>query len=475
MINSAQSQRSQLLIGKEDTSNLRNTTQTFLKTENHWSMLSGHIGNIIIPSFSEENLSKKPNTLVPFSNPKQTTPQSISHSSNKSQLKVDSAINYLILRDIGCSREDAITFTSRKRPDRISFINNLPQTLRKDFKMNYIKSRCLQSKPKDIDYNFESISEAYTNFMKKKHVTYEEFINYCEKKAKKTETKLQKLNLVKPDDTNVPEYPSQEIKNSKTLKNLKIVEPDGTKHEYSTPLDITSPQNFSLSVKGRKATLNLTPGDKTEVKMPTPKVHSKPKTLQKLANTMESMSFEVPIKNISGIIYNSPKMNETKTQVSSKDNQGCKSDSTLPDLYHGFSIESSKHHYKKLSSIPIYEINKQHLTSSDDDSDDVDFLKMVHDEKKLIDMIRLQKYRYAQKKGEENAKFLQKNQIRKRQKETKEQTDKRNKFERKMEKIKKAKEIKEENLMKKLSERKIYKKKDTDKELTMRNIYIQSY
>ncbi|OMJ80377.1 hypothetical protein SteCoe_19370 [Stentor coeruleus] len=475
MNNSEQSLRSQLSTGKEDATNIRNTSQTFLKTENHWSMLSGHIGNIIIPSFSEGNLNKKPNTLVPFSSQKQSTPQNMSQNSNKSQLKVDNAINYLILRDIGCTREDAITFTSRKRPDRISFINNLPQTLRKDFKINYIKSRCLQSKPKEIDYNFESISEAYTNFMKKKHVTYEEFINYCEKKAKKTETKLQKLHLAKPDDTNAQENPPQEIKNLKTLKNLKIIEPDGTKHEYSTPLDITSPQNFSLSVKGRKTTLNLTQCEKNELKTQTPKIQSKPKTLKKLTNTMESISFEVPIKNISGYTYNSPKTHETKTQISNKDNQGYKSDSTLPDLHHGFSVESSKHHYKKFSSIPIYEINKQNLTCSDDDSDDVDFLKLVHEEKKLIDMIRLQKYRYAQKRGEENAKFLQKNQIRKRQKETKDQNDKKNKFEKKMEKIKKAKEIKDKILIKKLSERKTNKKKNIDKELTMGDIHIQSY
>ncbi|OMJ93869.1 hypothetical protein SteCoe_3058 [Stentor coeruleus] len=474
MINSAQSPRSQLSASKEDISNPRNTSQAFFKTENNWSILSGHIGNIIIPSFSEDNLSKKPNTLIPFSSPKQSTPQSISQNSNKSKLKVENAINYLILRDIGCSREDAITFTSRKRPDRISFINNLPQNLRKDFKMNYIKSRCLQSKPKDIDYNFESISEAYTNFMKKKHVTYEEFINFYEKKANKTDAKLQKLNLIKQDDTNVPENSHQELKTSRTLKNLQIVEPDGTKHEYSTHPDMISPQNFSLSVKGRKTTLNLAPLEKIEVKMPTPKIHSKSNGLKKLANTMESMSFEAPLKNISEITHNSPKANETKTQVSSKDNRGCKSDSTLPDLHNGFSTASSKHYYKRFSSIPIHEIHKQHMTSSDDESNDLNFLKLVHEEKKLIDMIRLQKYRYAQKKGEENAKFLQKNQNRKKQKDAKEQINVRNKFEKKMEKIKKAKKVKEEILIKKLSERKTNKKESTDKELTMRNIYIQS-
>ena len=82
--------------------------------------------------------------------------------------------------------------------------------------------------------------------------------------------------------------------------------------------------------------------------------------------------------------------------------------------------------------------------------DNAKLLNLAQEEKKLVNLIRIQKYRFAQKKAEENAKCIEKSQQRKKQLDTMEAENRMKKYEEKKEKIKNASIRKESLILEKL-------------------------
>ena len=170
-----------------------NSAKIFFKSAHDWSKLSGYVGNF--SSSSSTNLTKPDPYQTQSSDfpifPKKTI--ELSHKSHED--KVKTALSYLFLRDLGCSRDDAFSLTSRTRPDNGELFNSLPSPLRKNFRAKLSKSRCLPCRPIQTHDNFESATDAFKQLISKRQLYFDNACAEQEKYLKKVEKDSKKLKL----------------------------------------------------------------------------------------------------------------------------------------------------------------------------------------------------------------------------------------------------------------------------------------
>jgi hypothetical protein len=378
-----------------------NPAKSFFKTASDWIQLSGYANQFV----SQENHSKSPPAVYFPSNPR----SNLEISQEAHEERVETAINYLVLRDLGCSRENAMTLTSRKRPDNGSFVKSLPNTLRKDFSASIKKSRCLPCRPPATYENFDSISQAFKDLILKKQVFLDTLPSNHQKKVEELEGKRKEKKI------NYENMKRQETK----LKVNRVVVPDiKTVKITESSQNISSLPSPELLPKLPKFQENndflLFP---SELK-PTHLGRSQKLSVNSLSNENKSLI---------------PKSERVKTSQSSIG----PSELLVPSL-----LKSPK---TQESSVSGFEIKVETAEVSEEDSSEVNYPKLVDEDKRLINLIRLQKYRQAQIRGEEFSKSLQKTRQRKKMQDSKNQEEKIKKFEKKKEKIFMAK-LKKENL-----------------------------
>lgn len=381
-----------------------NATKAFFKTANDWIHLSGYAGQFSSPN----ETIQKPSKILSYSR------RSIEVSQEEHEERVETAINYLILRDLGCTRENAMSLTSRKRPDNGSFVKSLPTCLRRDFSMRIKRNKCLPCRPPSTYENFDSISQAFKDLIVKQQIFIDPPSSNYQKRVEELGSRKKEVRV------NYETMKRQETK----LKINRVVVPE---------------------IKTLPKVLDLTP-NLTSVQSP----ESLPKIFKSQeASDLPAFPHELQIK---------PGRSH-KISINSLSN-GNKSTSTKSDLVPGPSKSSAGHSEylspeflkspkTRESSVSGFEIKVQSEASSE--SSEVDYPKLVGEDKRLINLIRLQKYRQAQMKGEENKKSLQKIRQRKKVQDLKNYEERLKKFEKKKEKIFMAK-LKKENLMGKKKE-----------------------
>lgn len=171
-----------------------NSSLNFFKAAKDWNYLSGYVSSLS---------SDKKNPNFPESpHPTFTNRIEISHESHEQ--KVNVALSYLFLRDLGCSREDAMFLTNRRKADRGEFVTSLPPALKKGFKQKMKKSRCLPCRPDLNDEEFDSISKAFKNLIIRKQVLYDSAFPEQEKYEKKVKSELKKLKKYRKDESDTP-------------------------------------------------------------------------------------------------------------------------------------------------------------------------------------------------------------------------------------------------------------------------------
>ena len=377
-----------------------NATKAFFKTANDWIHLSGYAGQFSSPN----ETIQKPSKILSYSR------RSIEVSQEEHEDRVETAINYLILRDLGCSRENAMSLTSRKRPDNGSFVKSLPNCLRRDFSMRIKRNKCLPCRPPSTYENFDSISQAFKDLIVKQQIFIEPPSSDYQKRVEELGNRKKEVRV------NYETMKRQETK----LKINRVVVPE---------------------IKSVGRILELTPNF-TNIQSP----DSLPKIFKSQeANDLPLFTNDIQLKlgRSHKISINSlSNENKSTTTKSELNHPGHSKSSAGQSEY--LSPEFLKSPKTRESSISGYEIKVQSEVSSD--SSEVDYPKLVGEDKRLINLIRLQKYRQAQMKGEENKKSLQKIRQRKKIQDVKNYEERLKNFEKKKEKIFMAK-LKKENLM----------------------------
>ena len=91
--------------------------------------------------------------------------------------RIESAVNFLILRDLGCTREYAIDVSSNFHSDRNNFLHYLPTKLKHNFKQALISNKyAMVKKAIGEETNFKMIFDAFRLIMKKQNLKLEETI-----------------------------------------------------------------------------------------------------------------------------------------------------------------------------------------------------------------------------------------------------------------------------------------------------------
>jgi len=166
-----------------------NSFSNFFKVAKDWSRLSGYVGSASPQPKTQNLLSPVSPTLSP------TNRLEISHKTHEK--KVTSALSYLFLRDLGCSREDAIFLTNRNKAGSKELITSLPPALKHDFKTRISKSRCLPCRSTEVDEEFDSLTKAFKNLIIKKKLYYESSFPDQENYAKKLKKEVKQLQNYK--------------------------------------------------------------------------------------------------------------------------------------------------------------------------------------------------------------------------------------------------------------------------------------
>lgn len=398
-----------------------NATKAFFKTVNHWTQLSGYMGHFLNTEKSVPN-----SAFLPMF---QKNPIEISQGAHEA--KVETAINYLVLRELGCSRENAMSLTSRKRPDNASFVKSLPKVLQKDFSYKISKNKCLPCRPPATFEEFDSISGAFKDLITRRQVFIEPTEINHQKNIEKLEENKERFQEKK-----------KKIKEQKNRLNRinRVVVPDiiqVTKY-LKTGHNTT---NLILSADNSKIIRN------SEMKSPNNEIYYK--SFEKLDNS--KLSPNMPKSKNLGIIDRSCKLsinslsNETNS-ITTKSEQPKTAFTNSSRTQSEINIIPTYNRNLNVSSSKDFEILVHSDTKSETDSSEVDFNQLIDEDKKLINLIRVQKYRQAQLRGEEYSKALQKTKQRKKQQDQKKHEENLKKFEKKKEKIFLAK-LKKENLL----------------------------
>ena len=398
-----------------------NATKAFFKTVNHWTQLSGYMGHFLS---SDNSISTSPQLLKFQKRP-------IEISQNVHEARVETAINYLVLRDLGCSRENAMSLTSRKRPDNASFVKSLPKQLQRDFITKINKSNCLPCRPPTTYEEFDSISGAFKDLIIKRQAYIEpvavEHVKTIEKLEEKKERVEERKNFLKQQKNRVscikrvivPDIKdfSKHVKAGNNLSNLQLTY-DSTKLIKSP--GIISPKNdfFSRYIEKFDNSRQLENLEKTK------------------SNGRADRSHKISINSLSHDV-------KSVTNRSEQPKTTCAKSSTDQSSINFHSVYNN---HSKTESSNDFEIRVQSDTKSETDLSEIDYAQLIDEDKKLINLIRIQKYRQAQMRGEEYKKALQKIKARKKMQDEKTQELKLKNFEKKKEKIFLAK-LKKDNLL----------------------------
>lgn len=407
-----------------------NATKAFFKTVNHWTQLSGYMGHFLS---SENSMPTSPLFPKFQKNP-------IEMSQNVHEARVETAINYLVLRDLGCSRENAMSLTSRKRPDNASFVKSLPKQLQRDFISKINKNKCLPCRQPTTYEEFDSISGAFKDLIVKRQA-------YIEPVAAEHVKTIEKL----------------EEKKERVEERKKVLKQQKNRVSYIKRVIVPDIKELSKYVKtGHNTTsLQLTHDNSKIMKSPilnSPRNEFFSRYIEKLDKSRHSENLENGKNNertershkisINSLSHDS----KSVTMKSEQPKTTCAKSSSDQNTTH---LLSTYNPHSKTESSNDYEIRVQSDTKSETDSSEIDFAQLIDEDKKLINLIRVQKYRQAQMRGEEYKKALQKTKARKKMQDQRTQEQKLKNFEKKKEKIFLAK-LKKENLLLKKQKQRFY-------------------
>jgi hypothetical protein len=401
------------------------SAKNFFKSANDWTRLSGYVGNFPLSSSPTPSIPEKSSASSDFPIfPKKTI--ELSHKSHED--KVKTALNYLFLRDLGCSRDEAISFTSRKRTAHGDFVTSLPPTLRSDFRLRLVKSRCLPCRPLETFENFESATEAFRDLIFKKQLYFDNACLEQERYLKKIEKDSKRLKIFTAQPSPTPDS-FQDTSNSPKTNNMakridrkstRVVVPEVKPEEQEKKL-----RNLSFlkeSLIGMKETEQEI-SEKIEKNTENQKIRLKIKEIKSL----ESFSFSETAKVDLTQNKSDPRATEFETCLSTL--------SSKRDEKKSLNSENT-------SKISFPSENKNLSTPRSEKWKNFNFSNLIDEEKKLIDLIRLQKFKTARLKSEQHKKSQEATKSRKKIINLKESEAKLQNFHKKKEKIRKAQEKK---------------------------------
>jgi hypothetical protein len=118
--------------------------------------------------------SPKCHTKAPSFNPDFTSLQvSGNFCDNSPELessKFEEALQFLCLRDIGCTRKQAIAYTSRNARSKQNLISTLPKSIRQQFRVRLKKDKFKPYNYAGDDKDFEFVSKALNEIIEQKEV-----------------------------------------------------------------------------------------------------------------------------------------------------------------------------------------------------------------------------------------------------------------------------------------------------------------
>ena len=280
----------------------------------------------------------------------------------------------------------------------------MPPKLRNEFKQSLLKSKYKPMKTFTSQDDFENISEAIKNFMEKNKGFH---IPTVEKQNKYIDLVRQKTRRLKKKDIDYMKVPKQVLK----------IRTDNSRKQYFKRLVVP---NFSgledVHFKPYEKITEIMNQHSVDLQLEPKLDYSKSTSLLKYDNPINkgnhlnylnqsNQNLKETISNNLEIVQSYEK-DLKKLQEDNKSNQ-----QTLESPFSAKSQSTNALFFsKKLNKNRSVRI---HTDSDSEKSIDMKYARLVDEEKKLIDVIRLQQLRKAQKKGEESQKALEKNQQKK--------------------------------------------------------------
>lgn len=412
-----------------------NSFSNFFKAAKDWSQLSGYIGSTSPQPKTQNQLFPGSPTLTP------TNRLEISHKTHEK--KVTSALSYLFLRDLGCSREDAIFLTNRNKAGSKELITSLPPGLKIEFKTRLSKSRCLPCRTNDIDEEFESVSRAFKNLIIKKQVYYESSFPEQENYTKKVKKEVKKLKNYKthPSPSPIPltyAPKTQETKSpglqSQSTKRIIVPDVPTSSNFISTATNLfdleddiiaTSPISGFLSKEKFKRNSGISELKKSFMSQRPPMTSLSPKNSEicRRSQKIEKLLFGALGSDINSNGNFSSQPSKTGTFIDTNSN-----------------ILSSPKQETEFKVIP-----STHTTDSE-----LNFHALKKEERKLIDQLMIQKLKQGYIKANKMKEKQKLIKNRKKEMELKENEEKLAKFAKKKERINRALMNKKQVLIKRV-------------------------
>lgn len=292
---------------------------------------------------------------------------------------VESALNYLMLREFGCSRSEAIGYASPNSVRRTNFIGNLPPELRQKCIQSKILGKYQRIQRFSSKDDFEKVLQALKNYEERHSVTAhdDDPLRYVHLTRQKTKL-LQEIEVNEVFEAKPQEKPKKNL--SKPLvPDVKGLQKAIQSSDFLPFHKHMDKYNQSTLKKKKKKT-------KHEPQQLSP--NNSGKTIKSRDFIREQSMEELCLTNDSPI-----KLNTCRPSLRSK--------------------KKGENHFSANQSKKI-QIFKDLDRENDQEIQNFNLHKLFGEEKKLIDLIRLQKYQIAQKKGEELQLSLQQSQQRKR-------------------------------------------------------------
>ena len=405
---------------------------------------TGNRSNLLAAFSSEQKLRTREITLLSTQSLK--LPQTA--GSDNEDNAVESAFNYLMLRDLGCSRAEAIRFASPKFANSRNFITNLPPKLRLEYKQSLRKCKYRPGRTFISKDEFEHISQAVRSYIDSHKDHYfalpEEQNKFFELARHKNKVNFE-IKQREPETERIGsvfESPKRKNNGRRLTLPRRVVVPDVKSMEKAI-----KDNNFGsfLSPLAKSKQLSIERRAKDGIK----------------SEAMLGSFLEINSKKINMI-------NANKNNKRNEKSSGCfdlsAHDGTYSSIHENFvndSVEKMKEQnlskksqrYESLieqstenvlrKETRIISMRSEEFNILADSKDEeiiekYNFQKMIEEERKYLDIFRIQKYQLAQKKGDELQMLVEKSQQRKALIEIQERDLKIKKFEIKKEKIQNA-------------------------------------
>ena len=359
---------------------------------------------------------------------------------------IESAFNYLMLRDLGCSRAEAIRYASPKFANRRSFITNLPPKLRGEYKQSLLKCKYRPGTNFMSKDEFEHISQAVRSYVDRHSENYfaspEEQNKFYELARHKNKVKFEiKVKDYEPEKV-CSVFASPKRKNKKRLTlTRRVIVPDVKSMEKAIK-ENTFGSFLSPTAKSKQPSIDRRSQDamKSETKPVNLLEVISDKNDNKITNKIKSkihkssgyFDRDVHDGTYSSIHenFNNESIEKKREENFNKKNQRCDTFIELPS-------ETPQIKEARVTGMRSEDFNILG-DFGDDETENYNFQNIIDEQRKYLDIFRMQKYQLAQKKGELLQSSLQKNQERKALIEMRERDLKLKNFEIKKEKIKNA-------------------------------------